>query len=62
MVLGGVVVLHDVICCASEYPGLARFVNESIVKSNAYRELNFEAPASWDDVLPTVDRARDEYA
>ena len=52
VVEGGVVVMHDVVCTANEYPGLIRFLNEHIlpaVQRNEYRELDNRAP-EWEAI------------
>mmetsp|Transcript_45841 Transcript_45841/g.120214 ORF Transcript_45841/g.120214 Transcript_45841/m.120214 type:complete len:282 (-) Transcript_45841:570-1415(-) len=58
LVTGGVVVLHDVVCCAQSYPGLMKFMHEHILaQPTRYRELRFELPTSWHDVPPQVAKA-----
>lgn len=48
---GGVLVLHDVGCCAQECPGLVRFMQTHVLRNGSgYRELHFGAPLSWDSL------------
>lgn len=58
---GGVIVLHDVVCCKQQYPGLIKFMERALLnpKRSHYRELHFEVPRSW-DALPAgvADRVR----
>ena len=50
LVLGGVVVLHDVGCCKGTYPELVQFVKERIYSNPTYKELFFDIPKTWDDI------------
>ena len=53
---GGVVVMHDVVCCRHEYPGLDRFLRERILQhvGVTYRELAIPGPAAWEALEPAI--------
>ncbi len=50
VVVGGVVLLHDVGCCSGAYPGLRRFAAERVYSNESYREVFFDVPTSWSDL------------
>ena len=47
LLTGGILVLHDVVCCQKEFPSLMKFVQERVLDSGMYRELFFPAPQDW---------------
>jgi len=44
VVEGGILVLHDVGCCANEFPGLMQFADERVFNNPKYKELHFDVP------------------
>ena len=56
LVMGGVLVMHDVGCCGSEYPGLLRFLREHVLRNGSgYRELHFPVP-TWESLQPSMEQ------
>ena len=53
---GGVVVMHDVVCCRHVNPGLEKFLRERILQhvGVTYRELTIPAPAAWEALEPAI--------
>ena len=53
--------LHDVVCCKQQYPGLVKFMELALLNPNRshYKELHFDVPTTW-DALPAgvADRVR----
>ena len=50
VVVGGVVLLHNVGCCPGGYPGPLRLVAERVYSNESYRGVFFDLPTSWSDL------------
>ena len=50
LLTGGILMLHDVVCCQREFPSLIKFMQERVINSGLYRELHFDVPVAWSDL------------